>query len=166
MLFLHCPAQEKSVVLLEQKEANKLDFLVVNTTVIPQEVNLQIINDNGLRGNRKPVTKRIEPKDTLQFFSFIISETYSYNYNLQAKPILENIPFIDKHEVDTEKGIVIFYKKDCPRSNRTVAHIMENEKEFKVIDIQSKQENHFFMYQVLSDKKRNAGKTTATRSVG
>lgn len=159
MLFLHCPAQENRAVLLVQKEAGKLEFLVVNTTAIPQEVNLQIIDAIGLRGNRRPVTKRIEPKDTLQFFSFIISETYSYNYNIQTKPILENIPFIEKQEeVDTEHGIVVFYRQDCPRSTRTVAHLMENERDFKVIDIQSKQENQVFMYQVLNNKNETPKK--------
>jgi len=158
MLFLHCPAQENRAVLLAQKETGKLEFLVVNTTAIPQEVNLQIIDAIGLRGNRRPVTKRIEPKDTLQFFSFIISETYSYNYNIQTKPILENIPFIEKQEIDTEHGIVVFYIEDCPRSTRTVAHLMENERDFKVIDIQSKQENQVFMYQVLNDKNETPQK--------
>jgi glutaredoxin len=158
MLFLHCPAQENRVVFLEQKEASKLDFLVVNTTAIPQEVNLQIIDAIGLRGNRRPVTKRIESKDTLHFFSFIISETYSYNYNIQTKPILESIPFSEKKEIDIENGIVVFYRQDCPRSTRTVAHLMENERDFKVIDIQSKQENHFFMYQILNDKNETPEK--------
>lgn len=158
ILFLHCPAQENKVLLLEQKEANKLDFLIVNTTAIAQEVNLQITDATGLRGNRRPVTKRIEPKDTLHFFSFIISETYSYNYNIDTKPILQSIPFAEKQEVDTENGIVVFYRQDCPRSNRTVTHLLENERNFKVIDIQSKQENHVFMYQVLNNKNETPEK--------
>lgn len=158
MLFIYCPAQEKKVLFLEQKADNKIDFLAINTTAIPQEVTMEILNVNGLRGNRRPVTKRIEPKDTLQFFSFIPSETYSYNYNLKAKPILESIPFVDKQEIDTENGIVVFYRQDCPRSTRTVAYLMENERDFKVIDLQSKQENHSFMYQVLNDKNETPEK--------
>lgn len=113
---------------------------------------MEILNANGLRGNRRLATKRVEPKDTLQFFSFVFSRAYSYNYNLNTMPIIEINSFSEKLDVNTEKGIVVFYKADCSRSNSTVTYLIENKRDFKVVDIEENKENHSFMYEILKDK--------------
>ncbi len=153
LLFFQCPAQNSEVQFLEHITGNKIDFMVVNSSSFPQEVNLQVTSAKGLRGNRKPVVKTIAPKDTLQFYSFIITGAYSYLYDIQAKPIIEIADYSEKLDVDTENGIVVFFKADCPRSTRTVAYLTENKKDFKVVDIKASQENRAFMYQVLKEKR-------------
>lgn len=152
LFFFQCPAQNSEVQFLEHITGNEIHFLVANPSSFPQEVNLQITSAKGLRGNRKAVVKTIAPKDTLQFHSFTIMGAYTYNYDILAKPIIEIDTFSEKLDVDTEKGIVVFYKADCPRSTRTVAYLTEYKKDFKVVDIKTSQENRAFMYQVLKEK--------------
>jgi|GEM_PF-2927320 len=77
---------------------------------------------------------------------------YSYLYDIQAKPIIEIADYSEKLDVDTENGIVVFFKADCPRSTRPVDYLTENKKDFKVVDIKASQENRAFMYKILKEK--------------
>ncbi|MBA3985423.1 MAG: hypothetical protein H0X63_02345 [Flavobacteriales bacterium] len=144
--------QNDKIEFLEVRSNNLLEFKVINHSILPYETELKIINLKGLRGNRTPVTKTVQPKDTVTFYSFTTSGANSYNYHIKTKPIIEFIPFVEIQEVQSDNGITVFYNKNCPRSVRTVAHLLENDKDFKVIDIMANRENHDFMYQVLKDK--------------
>lgn len=156
LIVLYSPAQSNGAKFFEQKINNTINFYVINTTAVPQDVNLNLVALKGLRGDKKPVTKRVEPKDTLQFYSFSISGAYSYNYNIRATPVFDLDTVSSEIDVAFDEGIVVFFKPDCPRSQRTVAYLVENDIEFKILNVTENKDYPVLMMQLLKEKRKSS----------
>lgn len=149
-------SQNNDVLFFEKNLNNTLNFYVVNTTKTKQEVELQIVNSKGLRGDKKPQTKEIAPRDTLLFYTFSIIGAYSYNYNIKATPLFEIEQVSSDLETNFDKGVVIFFKPDCPRSQRTLSYLIENDIEFKILNVTENKDYPVLMMQLLKEKRKSS----------
>jgi len=145
-------SQNKAVKFYEQNIKNTLNIYLINTTETIQEVELELVNLKGLRGDKKPITKQIAPKDTLLFYSFTTMGNYSYNYNIKDTPILDIGEISLDLKINFDEGIIIFYKPDCPRSQRTVAYLLENDFEYKILNVAENKDYPHLMRQLLAEK--------------
>ena len=137
-------SQNNDVLFFEKNLNNTLHFYVANTTKTKQEVELQIVNSKGLRGDKKPQTKEIAPRDTL------------YNYNIKATPLFEIEQVSSDLETNFDEGVVIFFKPDCPRSQRTLSYLIENDIEFKILNVTENKDYPVLMMQLLKEKRKSS----------
>lgn len=152
-------AQVKPVTFKAEKRENAIVFTCTNATQATQEVTLTLTEKKGLRGYTRPLIKKVAPKTTMIFATFPIAGAYSYAFTSSWKEMrtpkeLEAIATTKKEKVlqDISKintGIVIFDKTDCARCQRATAYLLDNNINFKLLNITDNATHNTLMWDLL-----------------
>lgn len=168
-------AQDKAVIFSTEKEGKYLLFKANNTSDVPQQVTIELTKAEGLRDNKRPYKKLVAPNSEVVIKKVLITgKTYSYSYNhnyaisesYKKAKLLEaekkkvakiaEAEMVEKEayqkleeKYDINSGIVVFNKDSCPRCHRTTNYLIENDIDFKMINIENNKENNQFMWKVL-----------------
>jgi len=145
-------SQEKPIEIIVVKENGKLIFNCVNNSKYPYEITFKIKEAKGLRGNRYPITKIIEPQTTQQLKTFTFKGSYSYDYSFNHKipsDVFKDPSFELTDGTKINEGIVVFNNTDCSRCNRTTSYLLENDIDFKLIDVSNNTENKNLMRSIV-----------------
>jgi len=152
-------AQKKVIEIETINQDNTIQLYGVNNTNFTHEVTLILPVHKGLKGYTKPVTKKIKPNSKLLFVTLSYKGAYSYNMSLSFKLTMteqekkmiakKKKGHILKDFSKIKEGIVIFDKIECPRCNRAIAFLIDNNIAFKSVDINEKEDNNKKMWETL-----------------
>lgn len=114
----------------------------------------------GLRGYSKPETKLISSGGEMVFLTVTHNGTYSYkgtSWKSSDKPTKEELERQDQlkakyYTTDLEnldEGIYVFDKDGCPRCKRSVAYLIDNNYDFKIINTKKGSYGNYKMWELL-----------------
>ena len=163
-------AQEKPVAVAVEERGNHLVFEVTNTTTITREITLTLTKREGLRGNARPVTKVVGAGQTVPFYNMTFKGPYRWSYksNHKPKPTVAEQEALDEaklaymidslNDIDITKGILVFDKTGCPRCHMTTSYLMDNNIDFKLLNVTENTEYQKLMWALL--RKNNVSPDT------
>ncbi len=156
--------QEYDVIIDLQPQANAVAVRAINISNVQQEVTLTMKVKN-YRGYSRPITKLVKAKDTLEMVRLTPlpnkRSEMSYTYQYLPKPTNEEIAAQDKLleqkklEVlgDIDEGIVLFYKDGCPRCSFATTYMLDNDIDFKMLDVTDDEEKNRAMWKLINAEK-------------
>lgn len=152
-------AQEKTIIFKAVKQQEALLFRCTNTSKVTQEVTLTLTKKEGLKGYTKPITKKVAPHTSMEFARFPIVGAYSYSYTTSWQ---ENRTTQEQATITAAKkekllkdlskintGIVVFDNSDCPRCQRSTSFLLDNNIDFKLLNVTDSKENNRLMWDLL-----------------
>ncbi len=142
------------------KEANKLIWVCKNNGAFQKEVTFILKNPKGLKGYRAPITKMISSGGEMVFLTVSHNGSYSYkgtSWKSKDMPTKEELEEQDRlkakyYTTDLEnlnKGIFVFDKEGCPRCKRSVAYLIDNNYDFKIINTKKGTYGNYKMWELL-----------------
>lgn len=154
-------SQKKKVEFQIKKGKNKIVFKGINKSDFDQEVVLYFNKISGLYGYSSPIKKTIPAKSKIEFLELRFNGKYSYNYSFRNKstPTLEQQKAYEaklqrykfKEEDSLLNGIVLFSKDGCSRCKITQDYLMQNNVDFKIINISESKSNNDLMWKTIRD---------------
>ncbi|WP_111307773.1 glutaredoxin family protein [Confluentibacter sediminis] len=157
-------SQNKNIEILNTQNDKGFIVSVINNSSVQQEVTLTIVPTN-LTGYKEPITKLVPSKTTIEIIKlfFIKNKGGSFSTKYSYKPSLtekEKIAYNKKLEEkikndigNIEKGIVVFSKDGCSRCHYTTSFLLDNNIDFKLINVTKDDKQNLFMWELL--KKEN-----------
>lgn len=152
-------AQEKPITFKIAKQQEALVFTCTNTSKVTQEVTLTLTKKKGLEGYTRPIIKKVSPNTMMEFAVFPITGAYSYSYKTAWK---ENRTTQEQATITAAKkekllkdlskintGIVVFDNSDCPRCQRSTSYLLDNNIDFKLLNVTDNKENNRLMWDLL-----------------
>jgi len=164
--------QTKPITVTSEKQDKLLVIQATNNTALTQEVTITLTKRKGLRGYTRPLTQLVRPGETLTFYELTILEAYSWasKYSSKPKATAQEQKAFDKERkayllnslegVDITQGIVVFDKTGCPRCHRTTSYFMDNNVDFKLLNVTENKEYHELMWTLLRENKAVKGEIT------
>lgn len=138
-------AQDYPVRIDVEKGKTSIRFYAINDLSVTQEVKLELIDIKGLKGYSKPITKSVPAGSRRLMTSVVIGGAYSYrsSYTYIPKPSQAERFAIKKRKEEKllkeneniMKGIVVFEKNNCSRCNMSTSYLLDNNIDFKIIDV-------------------------------
>lgn len=165
-------SQEKPITVTAKEQDQLLIFNATNHTELTQEVTLTLTKRKGLKGYTRPLTQLIRPGETLKFYELAVVGAYSWasSYSYKPKATAQEQKAFDEErkshllnnleDVDINKGIIVFDKTGCPRCHRTTSYFMDNNIDFKLLNVTENKEYHELMWSLLSENKVTKGEIT------
>ncbi len=155
-------AQKKAIAFEVIKNSNSLEWVCTNNTNITQKITLILKKHEGLKGYKNPVTLLVKPKSKQLFLNVSFNGAYNYNWSYtfisamtkQEKDaiVVSKEAFMLKDFSKINEGIVIFDKIECPRCNRALAFLLDNNIAFKSVDVsKGKKLNNHKMWEILNE---------------
>lgn len=153
-------AQEKDVELSTVKNDDGITISAINNSSVQQEITLTLKMEN-LRASRRPVKKLIPANSTVEMITlfYVKNKKYSYSTSYTYKRSLsasETVAYNENMEAKTAKeigdvneGLIVFYKEGCPRSQYTVSTLLDNDVDFRIIDITNNDENNNRLWEIV-----------------
>lgn len=143
-----------------RKEGNKLIWVCKNNSYYTKEVTFTIKEPNGLRGYNKPVTKLVSSGAEMDFLTVTHNGRYGYagtSWKFIDKPTKEEneeqeelkAEFYTTDLAKLDKGIFVFDKAGCPRCKRSIAYLIDNNYDFKIIRTEKGNEANKKMWELL-----------------
>jgi len=166
-------AQDYPVRIEVEKGKSSVQFYAVNDLSETQEVEFTLTEKKGLKGYTKPVVKTVAPGARRLMISVTFSGAYSYStsYRWVSKPNkTEQIAKAKqlKEKVLNEfgnikKGIVVFEKNNCSRCNMSTSFLLDNDIDFKMIDVTQDGDGNRLMWEYIrKDKSYKEGESILT----
>lgn len=157
--------KEKTVEKVEVSTKRVGETYVVsakNNTTERQEMTLNIAG-TGFAKVKSPMTKLINKGETIEFL--VLKQlkgqviTPDLNYTYLPKPTEEEISIKNnklqkkavKGKIDFSKGIIVFAQDGCPRCNRTTSYLIDNNIDFKYINVTTDAEMNTLMFDKLKE---------------
>ena len=156
-------AQEYQVELLSSQNEKGFVLSAKNNSSIQQEVTLTLETKN-LRGYKEPIKKLVEAGKTLEMITLYFipgkASDFSTSYQFNPKPTDSEIAAQDEklkaktleNVEDIENGITLFYQDGCPRCAFATTYMLDNDIDFKLIDVTDQNENNAAMWELLIKK--------------
>lgn len=152
-------SQEKPVTVKSLAKNNELIFTAVNTASVTQELTLTLTKSKGIKGYDKPIKTTLAPGANKTIATFPLEGAYSYAYNTNYKeaPTTQEIGnrsnALKQHTLkelsQIKEGIVVFDKTDCPRCQMSTAYLLDNDIDFKLLNITDNPKNKKLMWDLL-----------------
>jgi len=163
ILFSYAALGQSEVEFEIKKEPNKLIWVCKNNGNFTKEVTFTLKEPKGLRGYSKPVTKIISPNAEMIFLTVSYNGGYSYkgaSWISKDKATKEEEEALDELKskyytndfANLDKGIYVFDKKGCPRCKRSVAYLIDNDYDFKIIKTDKGTPGNHRMWELLRAK--------------
>ena len=169
-------AQKHDVELIVNKTKEGFVFTVTNHTDVQQEIVLTLKIEN-LIGYKKPITKLIPAKATIEVIKLYFIKgkygKYSSNYIYKPKPTKEEQTLKVKQLKekllekvgDITKGIVVFSKDGCTRSQYTTKYLLDNKIEFKFLNTSKNKEYKDLMWILINEENQGTSLNRVTMPV-
>jgi len=165
---LNLGAQENPVRIDVEKGKSSIRFYATNDLSVTQQVELKILEIKGLKGYSKPIVKSVPPGEKRLMVSLITNGAYSYktSYTYIGKPSqAEQYALKKKKEEklmkdneDIMQGIVVFEKNGCSRCNLATSFLLDNDIDFKIIDVSEKNgKGNRLMWDLIRNDGHNGG---------
>lgn len=153
------------------KAPNKLIWVCKNNSNLTKEVTFTIKSPKGLRGYHKPVVKTVSSNAEMEFLTLTFKGKYSYqgtSWNFVDTPTKEEQEIQDqlKEEFYTtdltnlKKGVFVFEKEGCPRCQRSIAYLIDNKYNFKIIKTEKGNAANAKMWELLKASGFDSSITT------
>lgn len=141
-------AQNKVIEVKEEAKGNKLFLFCENNASSTQEVTLTLSKLKGIKGYSKPIKKTVAANTKELFAKLTIKGEYSYAYSTRNKSVMTKADIAKKEEklknyqykkgTNINEGIVVFSRNGCVRCNKTTSYLLDNNIDFKYINISDK----------------------------
>ena len=167
-LSFQMSAQSVKVSTKKNPEKKQIEFFVSNNADFTQEVTLYFPLIKGLKGYDGPVTKQVAPKSKELFLTLTWEYIFDYKYGIKKKQIKTESdlakmaerknPYLLKDFSKINEGIVIFDNVECNRCNKSTSYMLDNNINFKIVDIsptEANAKNRDFMQKVIKEKDKN-----------
>ncbi len=145
LLYVNSNVQAQSEVSFTLlKENNKLTWVCKNNGAFQKEVTFILKEPTGLKGYNKPITKLISSGAEMVFLTVTHSGSYGYkgtSWKSRDAPTKEELEIQNQLKAkyyttdlsNLDIGIYVFDKEGCPRCKRSVAYLIDNNYDFKII---------------------------------
>ncbi|MBT8266565.1 MAG: hypothetical protein KJO41_06305 [Bacteroidia bacterium] len=155
-------SQQKDIEFKIEDNDKTLSVICFNNSEVTQEVVLTLKEVKGLKGYSKPITKTLAPKSKINFIDLTYDYVYSYKLAYSKKPVItseektkklkeKNAHLLEDYTKINE-GIVIFDDTECTRCSFATNFMMENNIDFKIVDISKNEENLKLMWKTIREK--------------
>lgn len=166
-------AQDYPVRIETEKGSSSLQFYAVNDLSETQEVELTLTEHKGLKGYTKPVVKTVAPGARRLMISVTFSGAYTYNTSYRWVPKPNKAEQLEKKKELEEKildefgdistGIIVFEKNNCSRCNLSTSFLLDNNIDFKIIDVSQDGDGNRLMWEYIrKEKSYEKGKSILT----
>jgi len=153
------------------KTPKKLTWVCTNHSSTQQKVTFTIKGRKGLRGYSKPVTKNISAGAEMEFLTVTHNGKYGFestSWSYVANPTKEEkaqfekakLQYLDEKFPDLDQGIVVFEKEGCSRCQRSIAYLIDNNYDFKLINTSKNSDGNRKMWQLLKKNGYTSKKIT------
>jgi len=169
-------SQKNQVEVLTKKNKDNYVLSATNHSNVQQEITLTLTVEN-LRGYKKPVTKLIPAKSTIEIITLTFikgkGNKYSSKYTYKPKPTKEELAFQGKRLKeksmedigDITKGIVVFSKDGCSRCHYTTSYLLDNDIDFKLLNTSENKDYNHLMWTLLKEDNPVSSIKTVTMPV-
>jgi len=169
-------SQKNQVEVLTKKNKDNYVLSATNHSNVQQEITLTLTVEN-LRGYKKPVTKLIPAKSTIEIITLTFikgkGNKYSSKYTYKPKPTKEELAFQEKRLKeksmedigDITKGIVVFSKDGCSRCHYTTSYLLDNDIDFKLLNTSENKDYNHLMWTLLKEDNPVSSIKTVTMPV-
>lgn len=160
LFFLNSSSQIKDIELIEEKKNDTIKIYLKNNLSESVNVNLTITGD-GYKKNANTINKTILGKETKEFISLIPNskKNISYKVNFSYKVIKEEkkpTTFENQNysnDLFDLNSIVVFTKKGCSRSKKTIDYLNFNNIKFIELNTTDNKENAEIMWKKINPTK-------------
>lgn len=159
MLSMTVLAQQKEIEFKVEDNDKTLSIICYNNSDATQEVVLSVLDIKGLKGYKEPIKKQLSPKSSLKFIELTYEYVYSYKLSYSKKKIVtdkekqdqlaEKATHYLKDLSKINEGIVVFDDVECSRCSYTTSYLMDNNIEFKIVDISNNKKNLDLMWKTI-----------------
>ena len=160
LLLIHGVFGQNEIEFEVLKEDNKLIWVCKNNGTFQKEVTFILKEPKGLKGYTKPVTKLISSGAEMIFLTVTHNGSYSHkgtSWKSSDKPTKEEMEEQEQlkakyYTTDLEildEGIYVFDKEGCPRCKRSVAYLIDNNYDFKIINTKKGTYGNYKMWELL-----------------
>lgn len=155
-------SQNKDVEIIQETIEETIKISFKNNTQETKEIELTL-NATGFENFKTPVTKEVAPSQIVHFITLKtkqgISWSLSSTYKYISKPTNEEVTLkkqrleskVLKNVGDISKGIVVFSKDGCTRCAFATSYLVDNDIDFKMLNITENEEYNKLMWQKLRE---------------
>lgn len=166
-------AQDHPVRIDIEKGEKSIKFYAVSDLNETQQVELTLTEKKGLKGYTKPVVKNVAPGERKLLLTTTFSGAYKYNTSYRWAPNPTKVEQQAKAEMladkvlkdfgDIKTGIVVFEKNNCSRCNMSTSYLLDNDIEFKMIDVsEGNSDGNRLMWDLIKADGHKAGQSILT----
>ena len=154
---MNSSSQIKDIELIEEKKNDTIKIYLKNNLSESVNVNLTITGD-GYKKNANTINKTILGKETKEFISLIPNskKNISYKVNFSYKVIKEEkkLTTFENQNYSNDlfdlNSIVVFTKKGCSRSKKTIDYLNFNNIKFIELNTTDNKENAEIMWKKIN----------------
>lgn len=167
LISLMSYAQKHPVEIVSDQSDKGVVISAKNLKDIQYEVTLTV-NQKGLRGYKKPVTKLVPANSVIPMVNLLFIKgkkwSYSTSYRYAPKPTAQETAARKQklkekalaQSGDISKGIVVFSKDGCTRCHYVTSYLLDNKMDFKFLNTTENKDYNRLMWSILKEKVPNA----------
>lgn len=153
-------SQKKDIEVVSVKSEDAFILSAINNSNVQQEITLTVVQKN-LKGYSIPITKLIPSKSNVELIIlfFIKNKRSECSYSYTFKPSLTDEEKIIQEQKLKEKtvtklnnlkeGIIVFSKDGCPRCHYTTRYLIDNNIDFRLVDVTNNKEQNKTMWEFV-----------------